>query len=150
MGEITEEDEILRMIEERLLSKKFRLICMAGNHWNSVRTVTTMEDIITCPICASKMIGVLQISDNDFPKLLEKRLRGKSLTKDEEKKYRAASLTAELVSRYGKTALLVLAGRGIGPTTASRILSPGLKERLQILRAIAKGELEYERTRPFW
>jgi len=150
MGEITEEDEVLRMIEERLLSKQFRLICMAENHWNSVRTITTLEEVVTCPICESKMIGVLQLSDKDFPKLLQKRLRGESLTKEEEKKYRAASLTAELVSRYGKTALLVLAGRGIGATTASRILSPGLKERLQILRAIAKGELQYERTRPYW
>jgi len=150
MGEITEEDEVLRMMEERLLSKQFRLVCMAENHWNSVRTITTMEDVVTCPICESKMIGVLQLSDKDFPKLLEKHLRGESLAKEEEKKYRAASLTAELVSRYGKTALLVLAGRGIGATTASRILSPGLKERLQILRAIAKGELQYERTRPYW
>jgi ATP-dependent helicase Lhr and Lhr-like helicase len=150
MGEITEEDEVLRMMEERLLSKQFRLICMAENHWNSIRTITTLEDVVTCPICESKMIGVLQLSDKDFPKLLEKRLRGESLTKEEEKKYKAASLTAELVSRYGKTALLVLAGRGIGATTAARILSPGLKERLQILRAIAKGELQYERTRPYW
>ncbi len=150
MGEITEEDEVLRMIEERLLSKQFRLICMAENHWNSVRTITTLEEVVTCPICDSKMIGVLQLSDKDFPKLLEKRRRGEPLTKEEEKKYRAASLTAEQVSRYGKTALLVLAGRGIGATTASRILSPALKERLQILRAIAKGELQYERTRPYW
>lgn len=150
MGEITEEDEVLRMMEERLLSKQFRMICMAENHWNSVRTITTMEDIITCPICGSKMIGVLQLSDKDFPKLLEKRLRGVSLTKEEEKKYRAAALTAELVSRYGKTALLVLAGRGIGATTASRILNPGLDERLQILREIAKAELQYERTRSYW
>ena len=96
------------------------------------------------------MVGVLQLSDKDFPKLLEKRLRGNKLTKEEDKKYKSASLTAELVSRYGKTALLVLAGRGIGATTAARILSPGLKERLQILRAIAKGELQYERTRPYW
>ncbi|MGY5879531.1 MAG: DEAD/DEAH box helicase [Candidatus Thorarchaeota archaeon] len=150
MGEITEEDEVLRMMEERLLSKQFRLICMAENHWNSVRTITTLDDIVLCPICESKMIGVLQLSDKDFPKLLDKRLRGIALTKEEEKKYKAASLTAELVSRYGKTALLVLAGRGIGAITAARILSPGLKERLQILRAIAKGELQYERTRPYW
>jgi ATP-dependent Lhr-like helicase len=150
MGEITEEDEVLRMMEERLLSKQFRLICMAENHWNSVRTINTLDDVVSCPICESKMIGVLQLSDKDFPKLLDKRLRGVVLTKEEEKKYKSASLTAELVSRYGKTALLVLAGRGIGATTASRILSPGLKERLQILRAIAKGELQYERTRPYW
>ena len=150
MGEITEEDEVLRMMEERLLSKQFRLICMAENHWNSVRTVNTMEDIVVCPICGSKMIGVVQVSDKDFPKLIEKRLRGESLTRDEEKKYKSTALTAELVSRYGKKALLVLAGRGIGATTASRILSPGLKERLDILRAIAEGELQYERTRPYW
>jgi len=150
MGEITEEDEILRMMEERLLSKKFRLVCMAENHWNSVRTVTTLEEVVTCPICESKMIAVVQLSDKDFNKLLDKRLRGEVLTREEEKKYRSASLTAELVSRYGKTAILVLAGRGIGATTASRILNPGLNERLQILRAIAKGELQYERTRPYW
>ncbi|MGY5871713.1 MAG: DEAD/DEAH box helicase [Candidatus Thorarchaeota archaeon] len=150
MGEITAEDEVLRMMEERLLSKKFRLICMAENHWNSVRTITTLDEVVACPICESKMVGVLQLSDKDFPKLLEKRLRGNKLTKEEDKKYKSASLTAELVSRYGKTALLVLAGRGIGATTAARILSPGLKERLQILRAIAKGELQYERTRPYW
>jgi ATP-dependent Lhr-like helicase len=150
MGEITEEDEVLRMMEERLLSKKFRLVCMAENHWNSVRTVTTLEEVVTCPICESKMIAVLQLSDKDFNKLLDKRLRGEVLSKEEEKKYKSASLTAELVSRYGKTAILVLAGRGIGATTASRILSPSLKERLEILRAIAKGELQYERTRPYW
>jgi high-affinity K+ transport system ATPase subunit B len=126
------------------------LICMAENHWNSVRTVNTLEDVVTCPICESKMIGVVQVSDKDFPKLLEKRRRGNSLTREEQKKYKSAALTAELVSRYGKTALLVLAGRGIGATTASRILNPGLKERLEILRAIAEGELQYERTRPYW
>jgi ATP-dependent Lhr-like helicase len=150
MGEITEEDEILRMMEERLLSKQFRLICMAENHWNSVRTIATLEDTIRCPICESKMIAVLQVSDKNFPKLLDKRRRGDVMTKEEQRKYSNAALTAELVSRYGKTALLVLAGRGIGATTASRILSPGLKDRLQILRAIAKGELQYERTRPYW
>jgi ATP-dependent Lhr-like helicase len=150
MGEITEEDEVLRMMEERLLSKQFRLVCMAENHWNSVRTISTLEDVVACPICESKMIAVLQLSDKEFPKLLDKRRRGEAFTKEEDKRYKAASLTAELVSRYGKTALLVLAGRGIGATTASRILSPGLKERLQILRAIAKGELQYERTRPYW
>ncbi len=150
MGEITEEDEILRMMEERLLAKQFRLVCMAENHWNSVRTISTLEDAVMCPICESKMVAVLQVADKNFPKLLDKRRRGDALTKEEQRKYSNAALTAELVSRYGKTALLVLAGRGIGATTASRILSPGLKDRPQILRAIAKGELQYERTRPYW
>ncbi len=150
MGEITEEDEVLRMMEERLLTKQFRLVCMAQGHWDSIRTISTFEDVVECPICGSKMIAVLPISEKDFIKLIAKRVRGVSLTKDDEKRYNAAALTAELVSRYGKNALLVLAGRGIGATTASRILQPGLTGRLEILRAIAKGELQYERTRPYW
>jgi ATP-dependent Lhr-like helicase len=150
MGEITEEDEVLRMMEERLLSKKFRLICMATDHWNSVRTLSTLDDDIICPICESRMVAAISPTSKDFPKVVKKRVRGEKLTRSEEKEYKAASLSAELVSRYGKTALLVLAGRGIGATTASRILRPGLKDRLEILRAIAKGELQYERTRPYW
>jgi len=150
MGEITEEDEVLRMMEERLLSKKFRLICMAANHWNSVRTISTLDDNVKCPICESKMIAAISPTMKDFPKIVAKRVRGERLTRSEEKEHRAASLVAELVSCYGKTALLVLAGRGIGATAASRILKPGLKDRLEILRAIAKGELQYEKTRPYW
>ena len=150
MGEITEEDEVLRMMEERLLAKKFRLICMASDHWNSVRTLSTLEDQISCPICGSRMITAISPTKKDFQKIIAKRVRGEKLTRNEEKEHKAASLVAELVSRYGKTALLVLAGRGIGATTASRILRPGLTDRLEILRAIAKGELEYERTRPYW
>jgi ATP-dependent Lhr-like helicase len=150
MGEITEEDEVLRMMEERLLSKQFRMVCMAQNHWDSIRTISTFENIVECPICGSRMVAVLATSEKDFTKLLAKYVRGEALTKSEKKRYNAAVLTAELVSQYGKTALLVLAGRGIGAITASRILEPGLKERLEILRAIAKAELQYERTRPYW
>ncbi|MFW9793757.1 MAG: hypothetical protein ACFFEE_05625, partial [Candidatus Thorarchaeota archaeon] len=150
MGEITDEDEVLRMMEERLLSKKFRLVCMAEGHWNSVRTVSTLEEHIACPICESTMIAATSPTKNDIPKIVAKRLRGEKLTKTEIKEHKAAALTAELVSRYGKTALIVLAGRGIGPTTAARILKPRLKERLDVLREIAKGELQYERTRQYW
>jgi ATP-dependent Lhr-like helicase len=150
MGEISDEDEVLKMMEERLLSKQFRLVCMAENHWNSVRTVSTLEDEVTCPICDSRMIAAVHQSNQTLVKILEKRRRGEALSKKETRDYQAASLTAQLIARYGKTAILVLAGRGIGATTAARILNPRLKDRLDILRAIAKGELEYERTRPYW
>lgn len=150
MGEITEEGEVLRMMEERLLSKQFRLFCMAENHWNSVRTISTLDEKVVCPICGSRMIAVLQVTNSNFGKTLTKHIRRESLSERERKTIKDAALTAELVSRYGKTALLVLAGRGIGARTASRILRPELKERLEILREIAKGELEYERTRPYW
>jgi hypothetical protein len=96
------------------------------------------------------MIAATSPKKKDIPKIVAKRIRGETLTKAEDKELKAAALTAELVSRYGKAALMVLAGRGIGATTAARILKPRLKDRLEILREIAKGELQYERTRQYW
>ena len=144
------EEEVLAMMEDRLLVKRFRLVCMAKGDWDSTRTVSTMDDIVECPVCGSKMIAVLPPTDKEFTKIVAKRVAGKLLTKSEEKKYRAGGLMATLVSDYGKRALLVLAGRGIGATTAARILKPGLTDRHSLLREIAKAEKEYARTRPFW
>ncbi|TFG07244.1 hypothetical protein EU522_00885 [Candidatus Thorarchaeota archaeon] len=150
IGEITDEDEILAMIEERLLSKKFRLVCMANGDWNSIRTLSTLEEDVRCPVCSSKMIAALFPTDEEFVKVVGKKVAGKPLSKAEEKKYRAGGLTATLLSTYGKRALLVLAGRGLGPTAASRILHPGLTDKRALLKAIAEAEKEYARTRPFW
>ena len=150
IGEISDEEEVLAMVEDRLLAKRFRLVCMAKGDWNSTRTVSTMDDIVKCPVCGSKMVAVLPSTDKEFTKIVAKRVAGKSLTKSEEKKYRAGGLMATLVSDYGKRALLVLAGRGIGATTAARILKPSLTDRHSLLREIAKAEKEYARTRPFW
>ncbi|MFX1369461.1 MAG: DEAD/DEAH box helicase [Promethearchaeota archaeon] len=150
VGEITDEDEVLAMIEERLLAKKFRLVCMAKGDWNSVRTVSTLDDEVRCPVCNSKMIAVLFPTDTEFTKIVAKKVAGKPISRSEEKKYQAGGLTASLVSNYGKRALLVLAGRGLGPSTASRILRPGLVERHALLKEIANAEREYARTRPFW
>ena len=150
MGEITDEGEVLRMMEDRLLARQFRLVCMGEGKWNSVRTISTLEDEITCPICESKMIAVVYPSDKDLTKIIAKRKRGEPLSKGEEKKFLAGNLTANLVAQYGKTAILVLAGRGIGAQTASRILKPGMTDRQTVLKAISKAEKEYERTKPFW
>jgi ATP-dependent Lhr-like helicase len=150
MGEITDENEVLRMMEERLLAKKFRLVCMGKGDWNSVRTVSTLDDEVSCPICGSKMIAAVRPPDDELAKVVKKRIQGKSLTKEEEKVFKAGGLIADLVARYGRHALFVLAGRGVGPRTASRLLRPGMTDRLTALRAIAAAEKEYERTKPFW
>ncbi|MHA1905825.1 MAG: DEAD/DEAH box helicase [Candidatus Thorarchaeota archaeon] len=150
MGEITDENEVLRMMEERLLAKKFRLVCMGKGDWNSVRTVSTLDDEIRCPICGSKMIAAVRPVDDELVKVVRKRIQGKPLSKEEEKAFKAGGLIADLVARYGRHALFVLAGRGIGPRTASRLLRPGMTDRLTALKAVAEAEKEYERTKPFW
>ena len=83
-------------------------------------------------------------------KLVKKRLAGQSMSKSEDKQYQKAALTSTLIAQYGKRALLVLAGRGIGPQVATRILRPSLIDRHELLKEITKAEKDYARTRPFW
>ncbi|MGQ4870940.1 MAG: DEAD/DEAH box helicase [Candidatus Thorarchaeota archaeon] len=150
IGELTDEDEVLRLVETRLLSRQFRLVCMNGD-WDSVRTVSTLEEQITCPACGSTMIAAVPVSHTGLRNILRKRREGKALTRHEMKEYSAAALSASLVSQCGKRALLVLAGRGVGPATAARILTPGVAgNRLELLRRITEAEKTYAQTRRFW
>jgi len=57
--------------------------------------------------------------------------------------------TASLVASHGKKALMVLAGYGIGPDTASRILATQ-KDGDELLKEILRAEVTYARTRRFW
>jgi ATP-dependent Lhr-like helicase len=150
MAEITEEEEVLRLLEDRLLSKRFRFVCMAKGDWSSVRTVSTLDDVPSCPVCGSKRLAALSPVEKGLQKIVKKALRGESLSAADVKMYKTADMIADLVSYYGKAALVVLAGRGIGPQTASRILKPGLSSRLDLLREVVVAEKNYARTRPFW
>jgi ATP-dependent Lhr-like helicase len=96
------------------------------------------------------MIAVISPSDSTLTATIKMKREGKTLSNEEVMQYSAAVLTAELVSIYGKRALMVLAAHGIGPRTASRILHSGTTDRLALLREIVRAEREYARTRPFW
>ncbi len=150
IARVTDEDEILRLLEERLLSRKAKLVCMKGD-WRSTRTVATLEEKVICPRCGGSLIAVTKESDRTTETIIQKRLRGESLEGEEKKRYRRASLSASLVAAYGRDAVMVLVGRGIGPETAARILKPGVvRDRKSLLKEVAKAERTYARTRGFW
>ncbi len=149
IGEITEEEEVLRLLEERILSKRIKLVCMGDGDWSSIRTLKTISHNVKCPLCGSKRIAVTFPNDSRLLKIVQMVRRGNLLSQEDEKRFKNADLVATLVANYGKQALIVMAGRGIGPKGASRILRPGLC-RIDLLRLIAKAEREYARTRPFW
>ncbi|MGV9103017.1 MAG: DEAD/DEAH box helicase [Candidatus Thorarchaeota archaeon] len=149
IGEVTEEREILNVMQHRLESKKVKLVC-TNCTWHTIRTISTLESTIKCPTCESKMIAIGRPSSSRLEKALEKAHRGQELTSEDEKILEKANLTAILVANYGRKALITLAGRGIGPTTAARILRPSTMDRISLLREIAKAEKQYARTSQFW
>ncbi len=51
---------------------------------------------------------------------------------------------------YGHDGAMVLAGRGIGPDTANRILSRYHRSEWELLKDILQAEINYAKTKRFW
>ena len=83
-------------------------------------------------------------------KIVKKKLKKKELTAEELKELQNIRRSADLVLVYGKKAVLVLAGRGIGPQTAARVLSMLQPTKEKLLKDILDAEKEFIRTKKYW
>jgi ATP-dependent Lhr-like helicase len=144
--------ELLKTVKERLLNRRVKLVCAWApcEGWETVRTVETLPEQPQCPKCKSRLLAVVSPEDSEFSRILKIRKRGEKLSKEEEKILERGIKTANLVINYGKQGIICLAGRGIGPTTANRILSKELKTESDLYKAILDAEKEFVRTREFW
>lgn len=101
---------------------------------------------IHCERCGGKMVAALHSYNKDDARLLSK----KDLKEGEEIEVRRIYKNASLVNKNGKKALLCLAGRGVGPDTAARVLSGFHENEDEFLREILSAEITYARTKKFW
>lgn len=141
---------LAEIVKERLLLTNVKLICIFNADWESIRSINSLEERIKCPKCGSTLIAITHPNDKELIKILRKRKSKKSLSKDEELIWNKAWKSASLVQNYGKKAIVVMSGRGIGPTIAARILRKPYKSEEEFYIEILKAEREFVRTRPFW
>jgi ATP-dependent Lhr-like helicase len=79
-----------------------------------------LPDKPKCPRCGSHAIGLLKVEEEKVLPLIEK--KGEKLTKSEEKLYRQALQTAQLIAKYGKAAAVALCAKKIQPSDVKEIL----------------------------
>ena len=77
------------------------------------------------------------------------KLQGFHLSKDEEHKFDRAWKIASLINNFGKMAVFVLSGHGIGADTCARILRNYTDDE-NLLKTIYEAEKQYVMTRGFW
>jgi ATP-dependent Lhr-like helicase len=144
---------ILMALNRRLEETNITLACInCHNIWTT--NVSRAPNHPKCRRCDAIKIAAIPSYRKNEISLFKK----KKLTSQEKYEYRRLSKNASLILNYGKTAILCLMGRGIGPDTAARILrkydSTELKKsedlKLKFLRDIHKAEVHYARTKGFW
>lgn len=134
-------DEVISQLRSRLENERAVMICMNCERVRSQRVAKIEGGPLSCNGCKGKML--VSVREN-LCDMLKKWLN------DPEHSDRMTR-NAELVKRHGRIAILTMMGRGIGETTAQRVLRSieGSDER-SLLEAIHRAELEYARTRRYW
>ncbi len=102
---------LVESAKARLLDETDSLLCT--NCWSYLEMVKPKDlpDNPKCPRCGSGSIGVLRVEEEKLLPIVEK--RGEKLTKTEEKIKQHALQTAQLVSKYGKPAVVALSARKV-------------------------------------
>ncbi len=139
--------EILKYLKKRIMEKRITVACLHCRDWKTTLSVTNYEDNPKCPLCGARYIGILRRRDDI--KLLRK---GDKEKYDEESKKTLKEIkdSGDLILSYGKKAIIVLAGIGIGPRTAKRILVKDRKNEEDLFKDILEAERVYARTKMFW
>jgi ATP-dependent Lhr-like helicase len=143
------EKGIIDLVRERLEKTKHRLVCIRCAKWERTFETRNVPDKLFCPICRSRLITATFWSDNELPKIISNKLNGKKLPPQEEHRFERAWKIASLINNFGKKALIVLAGYGIGADGAARLLRNYVDDE-GIYRSIYEAERQYVMTRGFW
>lgn len=145
MQPVRADHSILMAMKKRLEEEVLFAYCMnCGRNWR-VR-VTDAPKRFRCESCGGNMIALLKSYERDMIGSLKKSDRS-----DQEKKDALRiSRNANIVNEYGGMSAIVLAGRGIGPDTASRILRRVHADEDDLLRDIMNAEILYAKTKRFW
>ena len=144
---------IAEVVKRRILSKRLMLICLVCG-WSDVREVRYINNEFRCPKCGSRYIGITKVLDRGIVRLVRDILRkrkGLKELKDEEKRVIHELMeSGNLFLTYGPIVTKVLAGLGIGPQTAKKILAKGFKSEFELWLRIFEHEKQFLKVSKYW
>ena len=137
--------EATKKIEERLLRKRREVRCFVCGHGGWKR-IGDLPDQPECESCGSRFLTMPANPEERL--ILRIKMDG---TKLENREVLARlKQKADLVSIYGRKAMVALAVRGIGPQSASRILSRMYEDEEDFVADLVRASASYEATRQYW
>ena len=140
---------VLELIKERLEKTKHRLICIRCGKWERLVETREIVDSISCKKCGSRLITTTFSSDYELTKIILDKLKGSEINSEQNHKFERAWKTASLINNFGKKAITVLSGYGIGVETAARILRNYVDDE-NLYKNIYDAERQYVTNRGFW
>jgi len=141
---VSTDSPLLDALRKRLEETAVRLVCLNCLTVQRVRP-KDVDGPLRCPECGGE--GIAPVREEELPLL--RGARAGKVTPEARRLVERLQKGAMLIQGRPREALLVLAGRGVGVDTATRILSCRLEER-EVLRRVLEAEVTYSRTKQFW
>ena len=131
----------------RLLNEVRTFVCADCLDFLGMLPVKEVGEVLTCPKCGSRRIGVLTMSENEVQQILNKQSKG--LSAGDRKVLEYIGKTADVMAKYGMSAALVLTGKNIRLADAETILSNIEMVDDKLFEAIVEAEKK-ALARRFW
>jgi len=125
---------IMKYVLARLLDEELTFVCTNCLRFLAVKRINDIgeEFRLKCPECDSTRIGALKADEEEVRREIR---RKKSMVVE-------ANQSADLIARYGKAALLALAGRGLSIEDAREILKHESEVNEHLVELIVSYEKE--------
>jgi ATP-dependent Lhr-like helicase len=141
---------ILKALERRIGERRIELFCLHCASWSDSYRVKNLPEDLSCGRCGARYLAVLKRRYRETKRLYRRYRERKALTEGERREVYRLQTSAHLYLSYGKRAVLALAGRGIGPEGAKRVLQKGGDDGERLYREVLRAERNYTRTKRFW
>ena len=148
MAPETADRSIILALKDRIMNDHVLMFCLSCKKYSAKKKVQDVDDPPLCPVCGSKLIAALKPWEKDEMELAKNPQKAK--TEDEKLRIKRVYRNGNLVLSHGKTAVIALASRGLGPDTASRVIRKLRVDEEDFYRDILRAERDYVRTKRFW
>ncbi len=126
------------------------LLCFDCANLETEASIGDLSESPTCRNCGSKLLAPVFWSSSYVTRVLQKKRARQSLDENEQKALTKARRSADLVIAYGRRAVIAQSVYGIGPQTASRVLSKMHESDDEFYKDLLEAKLHFITTRPYW
>jgi len=126
------------------------LLCFDCANLATETTIASLPEHPSCQNCGSALLAPVFWSTAYVTSLLRKKRTKQSLDESEQKALTRARRSADLVIAYGRRAVIAQSVYGIGPQTASRVLSKMHESDNEFYKDLLEAKLQFITTRPYW
>jgi ATP-dependent Lhr-like helicase len=142
--------EIFEIFKHRILNTEKRLACLNCGKWSQRYTIRDMPLDVHCPKCSAIMLGIVHPRQTNITKIIQKHLKKKHLAPDEQELLKRAQDTVELYMTHKRDAAIILAGRGVGPYTAKKLLRKYHETVDDLMKDVLEAEKQFQKTKKYW